>query len=151
MFIPHCQRLCVFSPWRFVSPKSKLFQYLKGLVQSDSLPNVDTKIADGMFLTRSTRRCCTYRLFVQTVLKTAWKQTVYRGDICFDIYESPSLKDRKIVKDRKWMKTNPNVSFPLDHNKRCQLISKNYWNYPALRKNYLDFSLSKLNIQSMFQ
>ena len=41
--------------------------------------------------------------------------------------------------------------FSIGSQQRCQLISKNYWNYPALRKNYLDFSLSKLNIQSMLQ
>ena len=39
--------------------------------------------------------------------------------------------------------TNPNASFPLDHNKRRQVILTNYWNYPALRKNYFDFSLKK--------
>ena len=50
------------------SPKSKVLQYLKGLMQSDSSPNVETVIADGMFLITSIRRCGTYRLFVQTVL-----------------------------------------------------------------------------------
>ena len=40
------------------SMKSKVFQYLKGLVQSDSPPNIETVIADGMFLIRSIRRCC---------------------------------------------------------------------------------------------
>ena len=77
------------------SPKSKVFQYLKGLVQSDSSPNVETVIADGIFLIRSIRRCRTHRLFVQTVLKTVIKQTVYRADVCLDFYESPSLKDSK--------------------------------------------------------
>ena len=44
------------------SPKSKVFHYLKGLLQSDSPPNVETMIADGMFLMRLIRRCRTYRL-----------------------------------------------------------------------------------------
>ena len=48
-----------------------------------------------MFLIRSIRRCRTYRLFVQTVLKTVLKQTVHRADICLAVYESPSLKDSK--------------------------------------------------------
>ena len=57
------------------SPKSKIFQYFKGLVQSDSPPNVETMIADGMFFIKSIRRRHTYRLFfVQTVL-TVLKQT----------------------------------------------------------------------------
>ena len=77
------------------SPKSKVFQYLKGLVQSDSPPHVETGIKHGMFLIRSIRRCRNYRLFVQTVLETVLKQTVHRADICFDVYKSPSLKDRK--------------------------------------------------------
>ena len=50
-------------------------------------------IADGIFLIRSIRRCRTYRLFVQTVLKTALK--LFSADICFDVYESPSLKGSK--------------------------------------------------------
>ena len=61
------------------SPKSKVFQYLKGLVQSDSPPNVQTVIADGMFLIRSICRCGSYSLFVQTVLKNDLKQTVFRA------------------------------------------------------------------------
>ena len=55
------------------SPKSKVFQYLKGLVQLDSLPNVETVIADGMFLIRSVRCSRTYRLFVQTVFNDCLK------------------------------------------------------------------------------
>ena len=39
------------------SPKSRVFQYLKGLVQSDSPPNIETVIVDDMFLIRSIRRC----------------------------------------------------------------------------------------------
>ena len=44
------------------SPKSKVCQYLKGLLQSDSPPNVETMIAYRMFLIRLIRRCRTYRL-----------------------------------------------------------------------------------------
>ena len=87
------------------SPKSKVFQYMKGLVQSDSSPNVETVIADGMLLIRSIGRCRTNRLFVQTVLKIVLKQTVHCTDICFDIYKSPSLQDSK----RKGVMTNPSV------------------------------------------
>ena len=111
------------------SPKSKVFQYVKGLLQSDSPPNVKTVIADEMFLIRSIRRCRTYRLFVQTVLKTVLLVSM-----------STNHHYLKIVKDRKGVMTNPNVSFSLDHNKICQVISTNYWNYPALRNSCLDFS-----------
>ena len=63
------------------SPKSNVFQYLKGLVQSDSPSNIETVAADGMFLRRLIRRCRTNKLFVQTVLKAVLKQTVHRADI----------------------------------------------------------------------
>ena len=50
------------------SLKSKVFQYLKGLVLSDSPRNVETVIGDGMFLIRLIGCCCTHKVFVQTVL-----------------------------------------------------------------------------------
>ena len=61
--------------------KSKVFQYLKGLVQSDSPTNIETVSADGMFLIRLIRRCRNYRLLVQTVLKAVLKQTLHGADI----------------------------------------------------------------------
>ena len=64
-------------------------------MQSDSPANVETVIADEMFLIRSIHCCCTYRLFDETVLKAILKQTVHCADISFDVYESPSLKDSK--------------------------------------------------------
>ena len=48
-----------------------------------------------MFLIRSIHSCRTFKLFVQTVLKTVLKQTAHRADICFDVYESPSHEDSK--------------------------------------------------------
>ena len=77
------------------SSKSKVFQYLKGLVQSDSPPNVETVIADGTFLIKIDMSLSYLQVFVQTVLKTVLKQTVHRADICFNVYESSSLKDSK--------------------------------------------------------
>ena len=71
------------------SPKSKIFQYFKGLVQLDSPPNVETMIADGMFFIKSIRRCHTYRLFFDC-LKT---------DIFVSMFTNPH--HLKIVKDRK--------------------------------------------------
>ena len=105
------------------SPKSKMFQYLKDLLQSDSPPNVEIVIPDGMFLIRLIHCCRTYRLFVLVVLKVVLKQTLHRANICFDVKKSPSLKD---IKYKKGVMTNPNVSFPLHHNKRCQVVSANY-------------------------
>ena len=96
------------------SPKSKFFQDVKGLLLSDSPPNVKIVIADEMFLIRSIRRCRTYRLFVQTVLKTVLFVSMFTNHYYL-----------KIVKDRKGVMTNPNVSFSLDHNKRCQVIWTN--------------------------
>ena len=87
-------------------------------MQSDSPPNVETVIPDGMFLIRSICCCRTYTLFVETVLKIVLKLTVHRADNCFDIYESPSLKDSK----RQERSDDQSLSFPLDHNKRCQVI-----------------------------
>ena len=51
------------------SPKQNVCQYLKGLVQSDSLPNVETVIGGGMFLIRSILRCRTFKIFVQTIFE----------------------------------------------------------------------------------
>ena len=129
------------------SQKSKVFQYLKGLVESDSPLNVETVIADRMFLIRSICRYCSFRLFIQTVLKSYNKQFI--AQIFVSMFRNHH--QLKIAKDRKVVMTNPNVHFPSDHNKRCQVILTNYWNYHAIRKHYLDFSFTKLNIQSMFQ
>ena len=61
------------------SLKSKVPQYLKGLVQSDSPRNVETVIGDGMFLIRLMGCCCTRKVFIQTVLKSVFKQTVLKN------------------------------------------------------------------------
>ena len=74
------------------SPKSKVFRYWKNLVQSNNPPNIETMIADGMFLIRSTRHCLTYSCFVRKVLKVNLKKPIHHADICFDVYESSSIK-----------------------------------------------------------
>ena len=103
------------------SPKSKVFQYLKGLVQSDSPPDVETVIADVMFLIRPIRRCRTSTLFYPNSFEDCLvlKEAVHRTDICLDIYGSPSLKDSK----RQEKDDDQSASFPLDHNKRCQVTN----------------------------
>ena len=65
------------------SLESKVPHYWKSLVQSDNLPNNITVTIDGMFLIISTRRCSTYSLFAQAILKITLKQTSHRADICF--------------------------------------------------------------------
>ena len=121
------------------SPKSKFFQYVKGLLQPDSPPNVKTGIEDEMFLIRSIRRCRTYRLFVQTILKTVLFVSMFTNHDYL-----------KIVKDRKGVMTNPNVSvigsqqkMPSDFDKLLKLS--------CFKKQLLRFFLRKLIIQSMLQ
>ena len=58
------------------SPKSKVFHYLKNLTQSDNPLNNEAVIANRMFLVMLTRRL---------------KQANHWSNICFDVYESPSI------------------------------------------------------------
>ena len=60
------------------TPCSLCDQFLKSLVQTDNPPNIDTLIADGRFLGKSTHRL---------------KQANYCSDDCFEVYKSPSVKD----------------------------------------------------------
>ena len=60
------------------TPCSLCDQFLKSLVQTDNPPNIDTLIADGKFLGKSTHRL---------------KQANHCSDDCFDVYKSPSVKD----------------------------------------------------------
>ena len=84
------------------SPKSKVFHFLKTKVTSTPPTPVKTVIVNGMFLLRaSIGKCATYQALARRILQDALKLTSYRIDICFDVYESPSIKDveRKVRGD----------------------------------------------------
>ena len=78
------------------SPKSKIYHMLKDSIQSASPPNVNTAIADGMFLSNShINHNPAYKVVARKILTTVLNLTTYRADLCFDIDESPSIKDIK--------------------------------------------------------
>ena len=73
----------------------EIIQVLKGMVNTEGPQNSNTVIADGMFLIQSTPRCLNYSIFVQKIVSSVLKLTQHRADLCFDVYESPSIKDTK--------------------------------------------------------
>ena len=77
------------------NPKSNVYKVLKGMVNTEGPQNSNTVIADGMFLIQSTPRCLNYSIFVQKLVSSFLKLTQHRADLCFDVYESPSIKDTK--------------------------------------------------------
>ena len=93
----------------FCHPDGSMYQSEKATVLDFLVKNHDTAtpnpvrtvIVDGMFLIKSTiNQCCpTFSAFARTMLMKVLKLTEHRVDICFDVYESPSIKDVK-RKDR---------------------------------------------------
>ena len=82
------------------NPKSNIYKVLKGMVNTEAPQNSNKVIADGMFLIQSTPRCLNYSIFVTKTVSSVLKLTQHRADLCFDVYESPSMKDTK-RKERK--------------------------------------------------
>ena len=70
------------------SKKSSVIHFLKDLIDHSSLSNVNTVIADGMFVVRSSlkEKSSTFAAFVRHILIKLLKLTNYRLDLCFDIY-----------------------------------------------------------------
>ena len=96
--------VCFAHPDGFIcnSPKSKVFHYLKIKVTSTPPTTVKTDIVDSMFLLRACiGKCATYQVLARHILQDDLKLTAYRIDICFNVYESSSIKDveRKVKGD----------------------------------------------------
>ena len=76
------------------SPKSKMYHFLKSGVKSTAPEVVDNIIIDGMFLVRTLLvKSTTYQSLARNILVSALKMTSHRADLCFDVYESSSIKD----------------------------------------------------------
>ena len=75
------------------SKKSTVFQ--KDKINTESPSDVHAFIADGMFIVRSLNNLKkkTFSLFARSILTKLLKCTKYHLDLCFDVYESPSIKD----------------------------------------------------------
>ena len=83
-----------------------LFHRLKKIDTKQQAPDEDSSlqikapnetnvfIVDGMFLLCSLIKTCpTYETLARKLLLHALKQATRRVDFCFDVYESPSIKD----------------------------------------------------------
>ena len=75
--------------------KSNVYKVLKGMVNTGAPQNPNTVIANGIFLIQSTPRCLSYNIFVQKIVSSVLELTQHKADLCFDVYESPSIKDTK--------------------------------------------------------
>ena len=77
--------------------KSIVFDHLTKDFQSNTPDTIKTAIADGMFiLNLSTQNLLkTYSALARRTLVKALNLTNIGADLCFDIYESPSIKDVK--------------------------------------------------------
>ena len=79
------------------SRKSSVIHCLKEKLDYSSPTNVNSAIADGMFAVRSSlkEKGGTFESFARHVLIKLFKITNYSLDLCFDIYESSSIKGIK--------------------------------------------------------
>ena len=75
--------------------KSAVFHHLTKDFQFNPPDTIGTAIADGMFISNlSTQNLPkTYSALVRRILVKVLNLTNIRTDLCFDIYESPSIKD----------------------------------------------------------
>ena len=76
------------------SKKSSVTYFLKEKIDCSSHSNLNTVITDGMFVVRyhSKKKVVPLHDLPDILLL---KMTNYRLNLCFDIYESPSIKDIK--------------------------------------------------------
>ena len=67
---------------------------MKGSINSSIPGDVNVVIADGMFIIQTSVKdqTPTFAAFARSVLLRILKLTKHRVDLCFDVYESPSIK-----------------------------------------------------------
>ena len=101
---------------------------MKHKVKTESPSDVHTFIADGMFIVRSSNNLknATFSSFARSILTKLLKCTKYRLDLCFDVYESPSIKDvkRKARGDNEvdcYFTFGPKQSLPSDFEALLQI------------------------------
>ena len=68
------------------------------MVNTEAPENSNTVIGDETFLIQSSSRCLNYSISVQKIVSSVLKLTQHRFDLCFDVYESPSIKEAKRTK-----------------------------------------------------
>ena len=85
----------------YQSDKSTAFDYITQDFISTSPNSTQTVVADSMFIVKNTinQLCPTFASFARAMLLKVLKLAKHRADLCFDVYESPSIKDTK-RKDR---------------------------------------------------
>ena len=137
------------------SPKSKVFPFLKTKVTSTPPTTVKT-VVDGMFLLRACiGTCATYQVLARRLLQDALKLTSYRIDICFDVYESPSIKDveRKVRGDENTIRIfSIGPKHKIEGNIKELLQLSNYKNEPLrfLYNEYQDPAYAPLIDDKIF-
>ena len=101
-------------------------------------PPIETAIVDGMFiLNLSTQNLPkTYSALVRRILVKVLNLTNIRTDLCFDIYESPSIKDvrRKDYGDNEFEREfciGPRLKIPSNFNELLKIRS--------VKSSFLDF------------
>ena len=70
---------------------------MKGRINSSVPGDVKVVIADGMFIIQTfvKDKTPTFAAFARSVLLKVLKLAKHRVDLCFHVYESPSIKDIK--------------------------------------------------------
>ena len=79
------------------SDKSTVFDYIIQNFITTSPNSTQAVVSDGMFIVKNiiNQLCPTFASFARTMLMKVLKLTKHRADLCFDVYESPSIKDTK--------------------------------------------------------
>ena len=118
---------------------------MKHKVKTESPSDVHTFIADGMFIVRSSNNLknATFSSFARSILTKLLKCTKYRLDLCFDVYESPSIKDvkRKARGDNEvdcYFTFGPKQSLPSDFEALLQISEYKSQFLRCLMKDYED-------------
>ena len=107
-----------------------VFHHLTKDFQSNPPDTIETAIANGMFiLNLSTQNLPkTYSALARRILVKVLNLTNIRADLCFDIYESPSIKDVK-REDRGDIETErefcigPRLKIPSNFNESLKISS----------------------------
>ena len=116
---------CFAYPGRTIrqNDKSTVFHHLVKDFQPNPPDTIETTVADGMLILNvSTQNLLkTYSALARRILVKVLNLTNIRADLCFDIYESPSIKDIKrkdlghIENERKFC-LGPHLKSPSNFN-----------------------------------
>ena len=124
------------------SDKSTVFDYITQNFTSTSPNSTQTVAADGMFIVKNTinQLCPTFASFARTMLMKVLKLTKHRADLCFDVCESPSIKDTK-RKDHGNEETQRNFTFGL--RQKFPTDIENLLQISEFKKEFLKFLMKE--------